>query len=408
MTDTYELEMRIDAPRERVWRALTDARELERWFCEHADVSVADGRFAFWGRLVPDAPTASVGRLIDVEPERRLRFAWRFRGAGTTVEITLSDDTAVHVLHAGVPQRTQGGGHTFSHFWGFALEDLKAMIEVGRTAPRFDYSWPHKGGFAAHAKLDATPAEVFAEEARRWTASGGRLEDGFSYVHPAGAGVKLLDVRPGEGWSMEWNELDPPLATVMTYTLAASGGGTRLTIIHSGFGPDDDIQGMATGFFTGVRELAWAFLSPGWLGRSRARVRVLREPRHDPPRSAERLADLMRGRTDAELRAFVEGWGGIERVAYVLLSGLCDRIEPREDCVVGFSVGADFAVRVAAGSATLEREVPADAEAVVRMSPVDFLRAAARDAFGEMTIAGDGEHGRRLFSMVRGRVANAR
>jgi uncharacterized protein YndB with AHSA1/START domain len=414
LTDVYELEIDIDAPRERVWRALTDARELEQWFAERADVSLDDGRFDFWGRYTPDAPAESPSAFVDFEPEKRLRFRWTFRGADATVEITLDGDTRVRVVHSGVAERKQGGSHTFSHFWGFALSDLRGYLEVGRTAPRFDYSWPHMGGFEAHAHIDASPDEVFAEEARRWRAQGGRLEEGYSYIHPAQAAVKLFDVRPGEGWSMEWNELGDDVAgvgprdTVMTYTLKASGGGTTFTIVHSGFDPDADIQGMATGFFSGVRELAWALHTKGtWPAEPAAGVRVLREPSHDPSGAAELLANLVRERSHSELPEFIRAWGGPERVVDVLLKGLRDRIEPRERCVVGFAVGAEFCLRAAPGEAALERGLPADAEAVVRMPPEAFVRALADESIASLPSEGDADAIARLFSMAR-RGADAR
>ena len=75
-TDRIEKEIRLDSPRSRVWRALTDAKEFGRWFG-------AEMR----GTFTPGAPTRGTitmkGQeyLIELvveamEPERLFSFRW--------------------------------------------------------------------------------------------------------------------------------------------------------------------------------------------------------------------------------------------------------------------------------------------------------------------------------------------
>lgn len=196
----------------------------------------------------------------------------------------------------------------------------------------------------------------------------------------------------------------------MTYTLADSGGRTRLEIVHSGFDTDTDVQGMATGFFSGIRDIALALETDGtWPAGSG--VRVLREPGHGPSddSGAEMLAQVVRGRSDEEISEFLAAWGGADQVLRLVFDGMRERIDARSSCVVGFDVGAAFALRVAAGTATVEHHVPEDADAVVRMTTQDFLRMIVRElpapralSEGRMSIDGKPKAAERLLSMLPG------
>ena len=66
-----EREIEIDAPVDAVWRALTDARELERWFPLEAEMTPGSGGFfrMKWGDAYEIRSDISIW-----EPERHLRF----------------------------------------------------------------------------------------------------------------------------------------------------------------------------------------------------------------------------------------------------------------------------------------------------------------------------------------------
>lgn len=268
MTDTYELEIDIDAPRERTWQALTDPRELERWFCEHADVSLDEKRYDFWGRFTPGVPSRDEGRheILDVEPEKLIRFAWAIWGGDTTVDISLDGDSTVHVLHTDVPKRTAPMEGHMRHLWSGALGMLRAYIERGKPGPRFDYSWPHMGGFTAHADIEAPAPAVWNGLLEGWRSErhlrpARNDEEDFGWDVGVVVGVKVLDVVENEVYSLQWGTGAD--ATQLTYTLDSSVGTTRVTIVHSGFAPDEDTQGIAEGFFSGLVELAWNLETKG-------------------------------------------------------------------------------------------------------------------------------------------------
>ena len=74
------------AIRDEVWEALTDPRELERWFANDVDLDLRPGGEATfrWGN--GEARHATV---TEVEPGERLAFEWDGVGA---VEFTLADE----------------------------------------------------------------------------------------------------------------------------------------------------------------------------------------------------------------------------------------------------------------------------------------------------------------------------
>jgi uncharacterized protein YndB with AHSA1/START domain len=79
-------------PADRVWRALTDADLLARWLMPGDFKPVVGHRFTF--RTDPYPETGFDGvvhcEVLDIEPERLLRIAWRGgRALSTTVTWTL-------------------------------------------------------------------------------------------------------------------------------------------------------------------------------------------------------------------------------------------------------------------------------------------------------------------------------
>ncbi len=74
-TRAVEAEIEIDAPPEVVWRALTDARELERWFPLEARVEPGEGGSVFmsWKNEYQGD-----SRITVWEPGRHLQITWGF------------------------------------------------------------------------------------------------------------------------------------------------------------------------------------------------------------------------------------------------------------------------------------------------------------------------------------------
>lgn len=294
MTDTYELEVDLDATPERVWHALTDGRELEQWFCEHAEVDMAAGRFDFWGRHTPGAPVQEDGRgrVVAAEPGRRLEVAWR----DERIAFDLHDATTVRVVHEIDAPRPTTAEHLPSHWWQFALGHLRNHLAGRGVGPRFDWTWPHHGGFTAYAEV-AAPIDLvwdglvtgWLREDNRHRRPAPQPDHDFGFDVGVVVGIKLLDVVEPTRFSLEWIEEQ---TTVLSYDLreVAGGGSTFVTIVQSGFAADMDLQGQAEGFFSGVQELAWKLESGGlWVSGGRGTVRRIRDGQHDMRLASERV-----------------------------------------------------------------------------------------------------------------------
>ena len=102
-------EIVLPAPREEVWDALTDADRLEEWFANDVSVDLRPGGGASFGWSNGESRTATV---TEVDPERRLTFAWDDEGE---VEFTLADDGEGTLPHrhrdrSGVDDRARSAG----------------------------------------------------------------------------------------------------------------------------------------------------------------------------------------------------------------------------------------------------------------------------------------------------------
>lgn len=260
MNKRIDIKLTVAAEPQRVFRALTDAQELTRWFCEQAEVSLAARRYDFWGRFTPEAPDRDHGShsLLALEPNRRLTFSWWLCEAETTVDIRLqaqAENTQVTLIHEGVPTHGPGEANP-ADFWALSLENLQAWVERGVSGPRCDFSDVPHGDVRLSIDI-AAPREVVydallrPDELERYIATratvelrtGGRYDFGWEKGGP----IKILELVPEERLSYSWTYEDQP-ETVVTWTLEGSGGRTRLTLVHSGFARDRKNGGYHAGW----------------------------------------------------------------------------------------------------------------------------------------------------------------
>jgi uncharacterized protein YndB with AHSA1/START domain len=137
--DEVRRELVIKAPRDRVWRALTEADQLTRWFPDKAaEVDLRPG-----GNAVLEWDEAKAEAVVDVvEPPGRLVFRWRPEGLGrpfTTVSFTLEelgdgDSTRVRLVESGfaslpdqIETQSQKGN---DEGWAHELQELKEYLEA--------------------------------------------------------------------------------------------------------------------------------------------------------------------------------------------------------------------------------------------------------------------------------------
>lgn len=215
-------EILIDAGPRRVWRALTEAAELERWFPLDAEVEPGEGGSM---TLSWRNEFASTSRILAWAPGRRLRTAWgdgHGEDAGQVTDYVLEarrGRTFLRVVTSGFPddaawddwvEGTRRG-------WRFELRSLKEYLE------RHDGRDRSVVYLRRRVRLDAREAwdRIFAPEALGWPPMEGepfdlapplqyaaRVEDpagGLLRVslEPCGPDVQGRDVTL---WLQAWGE----------------------------------------------------------------------------------------------------------------------------------------------------------------------------------------------------------
>lgn len=139
---TIELTTTVQAPRETVFRALTDPGELVRWFPSSAESDPRPGgSFAYDYEFEQDPSRnhAYSGEYTDVTPNERVAYPWNGKLGTTEVDFRLNaadGGTVVRLIHAGWGEGGEWDESLELHRqgWSFFLDNLKAYLERGEDA----------------------------------------------------------------------------------------------------------------------------------------------------------------------------------------------------------------------------------------------------------------------------------
>lgn len=260
MTD-LEIQLTLNHSPETIFAALTEATKLSGWFAEAAAVDLGKGQISFWGRYTPETPDQENGRhpILAFEPKQRIDFEWVITRAKTAVSITLhprADQTVVKLIHSEIYDKKHGIEQPMEDFWLLSLENLRRYLD-GRSVTRFDFSATTVGDIQSKIEIDASAEKVFEvitnpEQLKRWIAHeanvelriGGRFDIGWGEGGP----LHILDLVPNEKISYVWSAWSRDPETITTWTLEGSGGKTYLTLVQSGFAPDNDNHDLQIGW----------------------------------------------------------------------------------------------------------------------------------------------------------------
>lgn len=97
----------LDAPKERVWKALTDRDEMKGWYFDLKAFKPEVGfEFEFYGGT-PEKQYLHLCKIVEVVPGEKLAYSWRYDGyeGNSIVTFELSeegDKTKVTLTHTGV------------------------------------------------------------------------------------------------------------------------------------------------------------------------------------------------------------------------------------------------------------------------------------------------------------------
>lgn len=259
---TYEHSFPIAADADALFSALTEEEELEQWFAEHASVDAREGgHLEFWGRHTVGTPEKGEagGSITDFEAGERLAFEWKLFGVSSTVRFTLA------------PEETERGpatrvtvGHDFEgifdmprpkelvdDWWRLCLGNLMAHATSHGEVMRVDFA-DAGPEIRLSMLVQAPPDKVFRaltepECLNQWMAKdasvdlkvGGSWDLGWEAPGGyTGPGMEILELVTNQKLTVSWPDWRgdaavPPQA--VTWLLEPSDGGTRVTLIHSGF-----------------------------------------------------------------------------------------------------------------------------------------------------------------------------
>lgn len=135
---TIELTRTIDASPATVFRALTDAGELSRWWTTSAESEARTGgsfsyRFEFED---PSRNHTYEGSYHDVTADERVSYPWQTSLGETKVELALRQadaGTELTLTHTGWGSGPEADELVEPHIqgWSFFLDNLKAYLEGG-------------------------------------------------------------------------------------------------------------------------------------------------------------------------------------------------------------------------------------------------------------------------------------
>ena len=130
-TESLAFEFDLHHPPEKVWRALTVPDFLAEWLLPVINLRLEPGAaFTFQAEPQPGWDGAVKCRLLEIESERKLTYAWVVGGMDTVVSFTLTPTTTgtlLSLVHSGFkPEQKQnfGGARYGWKIMGGKLVDL--------------------------------------------------------------------------------------------------------------------------------------------------------------------------------------------------------------------------------------------------------------------------------------------
>jgi len=134
----------FQAPREKVFRAWTNAQELARWFAPSAEYStkVPELDLKVGGKYKVEMHHKSgnvhtvEGTYREIKPPEKIAFTWRWESDAAAQEslvtiefLDLGSATELLLTHVQLPSIEEREKHT--HGWNGCLEQLARFVEAG-------------------------------------------------------------------------------------------------------------------------------------------------------------------------------------------------------------------------------------------------------------------------------------
>jgi uncharacterized protein YndB with AHSA1/START domain len=138
MTNTSIVqELPLDAPRHKVFRAITNAAELDRWWTTRAESQPRqNGRFRYEWTFAkqPERNHLQEGTYSAYSEPERVAYPWKVGPAPTKVEFTLEEKdgrTLLRLSHEGWGDGMDEAKGHHEQGWSFFLGNLRSVLEEG-------------------------------------------------------------------------------------------------------------------------------------------------------------------------------------------------------------------------------------------------------------------------------------
>jgi uncharacterized protein YndB with AHSA1/START domain len=134
----------FQAPREKVFRAWTNAQELARWFAPSAEYSTkvpeldlkVGGKYKVEMHHKGGTVHKVEGMYVEIKPPEKIAFTWRWENDPATQEslvtiefLDLGPSTEILLTHVHLPNAEQREKH--AHGWNGCLEQLARFVQAG-------------------------------------------------------------------------------------------------------------------------------------------------------------------------------------------------------------------------------------------------------------------------------------
>ena len=233
----FEMSIDIAAPSEAVWSALTEARELTRWFPLEARVTPGEGGSMFWGW---GGDWAGESAIAGWEPNRRLKLIETRQGFDAdgkplndpgdsrelAVEVTLESGagkTRVRLVHSGFGEGANWDDELdgVSAGWQFELRTLRHYLEHHRGRTRI-HAWARGSSDLSAVEVWSRLLDSEALELPRPLPSEGRPYSGRFGSHRL-SGMTLMTI-PDEDFAGTASEVHNGLFRIGTFRAAGRTG----------------------------------------------------------------------------------------------------------------------------------------------------------------------------------------
>ena len=108
MSDPIIVERIYNAQLEKVWSAITDRDEMEKWYFDLAEFKPEPGfEFQFYGEGKQGEKFLHLCKVIEVIPKKKLTYSWRYDGYEGNSFVTFElfpegNKTRLKLIHAGL------------------------------------------------------------------------------------------------------------------------------------------------------------------------------------------------------------------------------------------------------------------------------------------------------------------